>query len=131
VGLLSRFRRRRRDEDYVGRHRPGAWGELALPPIEPAPPAAAPVAPADRPISAAPAPAVIEALVAPTAVEPAAPAPPLATAPHAVQPAPVAITARQRVRLGFADGSSVEIEDASRTSDELITAAARLIDDPR
>lgn len=131
MGLLSRFRRRRRCDDYVGRHRPGSWGELALPPIDPAPPAAAPVASDVRPITTAPAPAVVEAPVAVAPpIEPpvAVPMPPDEPVPAAAAPN-VAIAARQRVRLGFADGSSVDIEDGSSESDALTRTASRLLGD--
>jgi hypothetical protein len=70
------FRRRRRTEDYVGRHRPGGWAEVALPP--------------------------------PTEHE------------HT-----------SRVRLGFADGSTMDLADGSGQAEAFRRAAARLINDPR
>jgi hypothetical protein len=39
--------------------------------------------------------------------------------------------ARRRVALGFADGSSVNLDSDSREAAEIRAAAARLIDEPR
>lgn len=155
MALFGRFRRKkRRSEDYVGRHRPGSWGEISLPPIEAASP------PADlevvETVTAAPAPAVVQEPAAvqappvfpPPAAPPAEPLPvpmpvPVESAaasqvevPPAAAVAPVAvpqvdIAPRQRVRLAFADGTSMDIDDESGASEAFRKAAERLIDDPR
>lgn len=83
MGRFSWFRRRHRTEEYVGRHRPGAWG--------------------DAPAPGAPTPAVKATVT----------------------------TARQRVHLGFADGTSVDIEDATSEWEVLRQTAARLMDGRR
>jgi hypothetical protein len=40
---------------------------------------------------------------------------------------PLSIAPRQRVRLGFADGTSVELDDACGASDAIYRAAQRII----
>jgi hypothetical protein len=122
MGLFSRFRRRRND-DYVGRHRPGGCGELSLPALAEAVDVAA-----VQPVAVASAPPTPPPLTAPV------PTTPVAGQVAAVHPNPVPvavrlveISARQRVRLAFADGSSVDIEDASADSHQLQHLATRLL----
>lgn len=113
MGLFSRFRRRPRAEDYLGRHRPGNWSAPALPPIEPAPQ----VTPQDvEPVTAAGAAPLLTSAPGARRAEP--PAPPILSPD---------IPQRQRVRLGFADGTSVDIDDTSGESRALYAAAQRLV----
>jgi hypothetical protein len=121
MGLFSRFRRRRRTEEYVGRHRPGSWSELGLPPAAESDAGAAATEPPPTPPPAALVPTM---LPAPQVVSPR-----LRVSPVVVRR--VEISARPRVRLAFADGSVVGIEDASATSHALQDLAARLLDEPR
>jgi hypothetical protein len=89
VRWLRVFRRRPKQAEYVGRHRPGSWGETALPP----------------PIEGNRVDAVLDN------VEPA-----------------VTIAPRQaKVRLGFADGTSMELSDGSGESDAFRATASRLL----
>ena len=100
---LRLLRRRRRvvgGEIGVPAHRPGSWGKVALPPPLPGEPARSEV----------PAAAVMGDAVGPL--------PPLPSE---------LVAAQSTVRLGFADGSQVDLEDGTGAADEFQATASRLL----
>jgi hypothetical protein len=105
---LTLFRRRRRlvgGDVGLPDHRPGSWAEIALPPcVEP------------EPADATAPPAQLAAPAKSPAPQPV----------HQLMAAPI-VPRQSRVRLGFADGTSVDLEEESGTSEELKATASRLL----
>ncbi|MBV9484803.1 MAG: hypothetical protein JO246_01975 [Frankiaceae bacterium] len=118
------FRRRRRQEDYVGRHRPGSWAEIALPPALEGNRVDTGIDRPDETVTLAPAPAVVAPPLAPDAVGDV-----VSEAAAVVEREPAA--AAPKVRLGFADGTSMVLNDGSDQVDAFQAVAARLLNGPR
>jgi hypothetical protein len=112
-------RRRQRQDDYVGRHRPGSWAEVALPPAIEGTRVDTVLDGPDATVTIAPTPAVVAA-------------PP--TLPSVSEIAELAAVAElvgdvnhTKVRLGFADGTSMELSDAAGETEALVKTARRLL----
>jgi hypothetical protein len=121
---VSLFRRRKAGRHAAGRNDqppPRPAPVVIYPPAEPSPPPP-PVAPVQHvePVQ------YVEPVAVPIRPPVSIPEPPAPVVAAPVVAAPV-VPKRAAVRLGFADGSSVEIDDGSGASDALKATASRLL----